>query len=243
MDSIEPHDVAPDPEPEKLRFCLERIEAALIVLLLALIAAGNLIPRILPGRPNYPISVLHSESNSFLAPIDWTATPIPPTVIRHDLNTATRADLIELPGIGPSLADSILAYREQHGPFQRVEDLDLVTGVGPRKLESVRQFLSVTDVGESTPTISAPAPTPLTMALVTPVPMVLKSASMMGRLNLNTATLEQLVSLPGIGETYAKRILERRRQLGRFRTWADISSVPGVGPKRLENIQRYATIQ
>jgi competence ComEA-like helix-hairpin-helix protein len=242
MDSIESHDLTPDPEPEKPRFRLERVEAALIVLLLVLIAAGNLIPRLLPERSEFPITVRHSPSNSNLPPIDWTATPVPPKVQRRDLNSVSRADLIELPGIGPSLADTILAYKDQHGPFRRIEDLDLITGIGPRKLESMRQFLFVHETAAATP-----APTPFTT--IPPLPVSasagprLEAAPMAGPLNLNTATLEQLMGLPGIGEIYARRILERRTQLGRFHTWAEVASVPGVGAKRLENIQRYATIR
>ena len=50
-----------------------------------------------------------------------------------NLNTATLADLDRLPGIGPSLAREILAYREAHGAFASVDDLLLVPGIGPAK--------------------------------------------------------------------------------------------------------------
>ena len=50
-----------------------------------------------------------------------------------DLNAATAEDLAELPGIGPELAARIVAYRAEHGPFARVEDIMEVKGVGPGK--------------------------------------------------------------------------------------------------------------
>ena len=59
--------------------------------------------------------------------------------LRVNINTATAAELTALPGIGATLAQRIIAYREQHGKFQRVEDLGKVKGVGKRKLEALRQ--------------------------------------------------------------------------------------------------------
>ncbi len=242
MSSSEPHNLAPDQEPEKPRLHLEKIEAALIALLLVLIAAGNLIPRLLPQKTQFPLSVHHADGNTSLGLVDWHATPVPPKVIRHDLNKASRADLIDLPGIGPSLADSILAYRERHGPFRSLEDLDQVTGVGPRKLESVRQFLYVPE--NSVDLQASPTPENIPEVSSSSAPEQNQpETSRSSRLNLNTASMEQLMSLPGIGETYASQLLERRKQLGRFRNWNDVAIIPGVGPKRLENLQRYATIQ
>ena len=48
------------------------------------------------------------------------------------LNTATEADLQRLPGVGPSMAGRILAYRQSAGRFEKVEDLMQVTGIGPK---------------------------------------------------------------------------------------------------------------
>ena len=55
-----------------------------------------------------------------------------------DLNSATEQQLDTLPGVGPSTARAILAYRLQHGPFSRMEDLLNVRGIGPTKLEALR---------------------------------------------------------------------------------------------------------
>lgn len=58
-----------------------------------------------------------------------------------DINRAEWAELVQLPGIGPRLADAIIAERSRSGPFGRIEDLDRVPGIGPAVLESVRPFL------------------------------------------------------------------------------------------------------
>jgi competence protein ComEA len=63
-----------------------------------------------------------------------------------DPNQASAADLEAIPGIGPVLAGRIIEFREQHGPFQQVEDLVAVPGLGPRKLEKMRHYLAVSEI-------------------------------------------------------------------------------------------------
>jgi competence protein ComEA len=60
-----------------------------------------------------------------------------------NLNTATAAQLDELPGIGPALAQRIVAYREQHGGFRTVDELQKVPGIGPAKFGQVKDLVTV----------------------------------------------------------------------------------------------------
>ncbi len=60
-----------------------------------------------------------------------------------NLNTATADQLILLPGVGPSKAERIVAFRAKHGPFKRVADLRRVKGFGYRSLKKLEPFLDV----------------------------------------------------------------------------------------------------
>ncbi len=60
-----------------------------------------------------------------------------------NLNTATQAELETLPGIGPSKAAAIIAYREEKGPFRRVETVQDVPGIGPKIWEQLRDKVTV----------------------------------------------------------------------------------------------------
>lgn len=59
------------------------------------------------------------------------------------LNSATAQDLERLPGVGPVLAERIVGHREDMGPFERVEDLLEVSGIGEAKLASIRDLVVV----------------------------------------------------------------------------------------------------
>jgi competence protein ComEA len=59
------------------------------------------------------------------------------------LNDATSADLQRLPGVGPSTADKITAYRDAHAGFKTVDELMEVKGIGPKKLAKMRPFVAV----------------------------------------------------------------------------------------------------
>ncbi|MGI2326526.1 helix-hairpin-helix domain-containing protein [Planococcus sp. YIM B11945] len=60
-----------------------------------------------------------------------------------NLNSATDTELMTLPGIGPSKAAAIIAYRTDNGNFQTVEDLKEVTGIGEKTFEKLKELISV----------------------------------------------------------------------------------------------------
>ncbi|MGH2768290.1 MAG: helix-hairpin-helix domain-containing protein [Actinomycetota bacterium] len=63
--------------------------------------------------------------------------------VRISLNTATKSDLEQLPGVGPVLAQRILDYRRRRGRFTAVRELLEVGGVGPRKFEELKELVRI----------------------------------------------------------------------------------------------------
>lgn len=76
------------------------------------------------------------------ASVGTVATPKGASGGLIDINTATQAELETLPGIGPATALKIIAHR-QNAPFQTVEDLDNVSGIGPAKMNALRGMITV----------------------------------------------------------------------------------------------------
>lgn len=60
-----------------------------------------------------------------------------------NMNLASEEELIKLPGIGPSMAKKILAYREEHGSFTKLEDLRNIKGLGPSLLHKIKDKISL----------------------------------------------------------------------------------------------------
>ena len=78
----------------------------------------------------------HEPSPATRGEVAASAAPAP-----VNLNAANSEQLDTLPGIGPALAARIVAYRDEHGPFTEVEQLNNVKGIGARTLEKLRPLL------------------------------------------------------------------------------------------------------
>jgi competence protein ComEA len=87
------------------------------------------------GMGRYPFAeAARASSRSSATQVAAVTGPV-------NLNRATREELDTLPGVGPTTADRIIAYREQQGPFLRPEDLMNVKGIGPTRFERMRALV------------------------------------------------------------------------------------------------------
>jgi len=94
---------------------------------------------------NYEYKIPRSQSGDIaVSPDDAIATveniPVDAAI---DINAAGIYDLQTLPGIGPAIAERIVAFRDSVGKFERVEDLLLVKGIGPAKLDLLKNRVKV----------------------------------------------------------------------------------------------------
>ncbi len=69
-----------------------------------------------------------------------SSTSVPAKI---NINTASLEELQTLPRIGPAIAQRIIDYRKEHGPFKRIEDIMKVQGVGERVFEQIKDRITV----------------------------------------------------------------------------------------------------
>ena len=157
------------------------------------------------------------------------------------LNTATPEQLEKLPGIGKVLGQRILERRLKLGSFKRIEDVLEVDGIGESKLNKILSYIISTPPTRSpqfVPTLRPipvfPLPTPRNPSSISNKPKKLPS--------LRTATKEELMTVPGIGESLAEVILQARQQQKGFRNWQEVDKIPGIGKQRLELLKSRFTI-
>ena len=122
--------------------------AALMLACLALAGAG--VRYFLSPSPSAPPGDVQLQSSSTTRPnaLQETAQraarlarPLMPGE-RIDLDNADVSEITRLPRVGPALAQRIVTWRTEHGPFGTLARLDSVPGVGAKLLDAIRQFVT-----------------------------------------------------------------------------------------------------
>lgn len=160
---------------------------------------------------------------------------------RVDLNRADRAELLQLPGVGPGLADHIETYRRDHGGFRNVDDLGRVRGVGPATLARLRPWVCVEEGFDEEETEALTDPPPKRPAPPERQAAPKKGAGPLEPIDINKATAAELRKLPGIGPKRSQAIIDER-QKGPFKSADDLRRVHGIGAKTVDSLRPYVTV-
>jgi competence protein ComEA len=163
-----------------------------------------------------------------------------------DLNSATPAELVRLPGIGPVRGRAILELRRRKGGFSSIDELLEVHGIGPATLERLRPYILIAPTSRTQANHAelSPAATPQSMAVEpAATPAGTLPATNAAPVNVNTADERELQKIKGIGPVLARRIVEHRRRYGPFRRVEDLEQVRGIGPASLEKMRPQIRIE
>jgi competence protein ComEA len=146
----------------------------------------------------------------FFASIGAVAQQAPALV---DLNSATVQQVNALPGIGNKLAAEIIKNR----PYSSIDDLNAKVKISKKSLDKIRPLVSFGGAPASAAASSTAAPVATAAAVTTANPV-----------NVNTATREQLMTIPQVGPKLADAIIAGRP----YKDMAEmITKVKGIGPK------------
>ena len=85
-----------------------------------------------------------------------------------NINTANAEELQQVPGIGPATAQKILQMRKSYGPFKSVDDLLAIRGLGQKRLDKMRKYLTVGKAASSANPAPSAKPTPKTSSICAP---------------------------------------------------------------------------
>lgn len=99
-------------------------------------------------QQDYQVTTTQRRQGPAAEQAEETQTAWPDSLLegeRINVNTADVLDLQRLPGIGEKRAQDIVDYREEHGPFESVEDLTQISGIGEGILAGLRDYVSVSD--------------------------------------------------------------------------------------------------
>ena len=230
---------------------LESQHRKIIIILVAIILAGGAYwmlkhfhPTLFLGEPDL---VVETEAAPLPRP---TATPPPPSVPVPKPEIAVHVTgAVRSPGVYYLSTDARVheAIEKAGGKTNQadVHSLNLAAKIRDGQQIQVPEIRKTPDVRQPPPvpkTIQVPAPS-ATLPSVSPQLPVERFAPSDGvRININTATSQELQTIRGIGPTMARRIIEYRQTSGGFSTVDDLTNVKGIGEKTLEKLRDSITV-
>jgi competence protein ComEA len=169
------------------------------------------------------------------APVTLLPPPSPAPLVVHVSGAVAQPGVYTLP-VGSRVQDAIDAA----GGFLAEADQESLNLAAI--LEDGSQITVLSQQPTAQPTLLEP--TAITRGEGIPLPTLTGNPTPKGqKININTATQEELESLPMIGPVLAKQIIDYRTANGPFKRIEDIVDVPGIGPKTFEVIKDLITIK
>jgi competence protein ComEA len=132
-----------------------------------------------------------------------------------DLNAASTVHLRGIKGLGPSRAEEIVRYRDKHGPFTSLGDLDRVPHVGDMPAQELAKLKEQVTIAES-------------------------GGEKAHKVNVNKANAAELRQVPGVGAAHAEAIVQHRKERGSIRDVDEIDELPhfrDLGTLERQNIK------
>jgi len=146
-------------------------------------------------------------------------------VVRKDVNTATKKDLVKIKGIGKKTAARILEKRKT-APFKSMYEIRDMKGIGKATFNKLVCAFYVKEEGEL------------------PCKEDTFAAAKAGFvININTASLKELTKLKGIGKKTAQKIIVHREENGWFRSPHELTNIKGIGKKRVETLKDFLEVR
>jgi len=200
---------------------LQRYRGYILITLVYLLISGGMV--LFLRRPAPPAIVITTPTSTPLPEPTVTPTPAP---LRVYVTGAVVHPDVYLLATGSIIRDALVAAGGA------TSDADL-NRINLAQQVYDQQQIYVPRLGEENPPIPLPAPLPSTTS---------SSVQPTGKVNINTATAEELDTLPGIGPAIAQRIIEYRQANGPFQSIEEIKNVSGIGDKLFERLKDLITV-
>ncbi|MBQ9375498.1 MAG: helix-hairpin-helix domain-containing protein [Ruminococcus sp.] len=161
-----------------------------------------------------------------------TTTTRPVANFYVDVNDVTKEQLLMIDGLGDSLVDRIIAYRQSVGVIRDMEELLLVEGIGDAKLETLKLYLYVSDIYRITTTTTTTKP-------VVIITNTKAKTNAICKVNINTASADEIARCLCISDEIAQGVIEIRNRIGHYSNSLELLYVDGFTKKMHAALKDY----
>lgn len=169
--------------------------------------------------------------------VKTTAAATAEEFVMLDINSASAEELTKLKGVGETLANEIINYRETSGKFKNIEEIMKVRGIGESIFNDIRDHIYVVD-----PVYDEPEETDAGNENNTNEEEHSPSLEELAPIDINTAEKDILLLLPNVDEDIADRIIEFRERTGGFQSEYELLLIEGLSRSDVSEIMDYINI-